>query len=182
MNGTMPSCSSCRASSTQSHCERDRSAISGRSQASFTTWAASLGIRKKELPQIVRLRAEIARLAKVIRAWNREIEAHVRGEAGARRLSDWRMTTTVLALFLQEYECRVLEAAYSYSVSAGLVERQVAVLCADGLMIEKRFYREDLCDTLSKVVLERTGFALVFVKKEMNDHFSEETIARALLG
>src|SRR5262249_35831051 len=46
---TMPSRSSCRASSTQSHCDSDRPSLSGRSQAILTSCSATEG-GKDRLP------------------------------------------------------------------------------------------------------------------------------------
>jgi hypothetical protein len=69
---------------------------------------------------------------------------------------------------LQEFEIRVLEQMFLYCSNKGLIENGVCVLCADGLMIERRFYNENLLTKFAEIIRETIGFNLVFTQKEMN--------------
>jgi hypothetical protein len=75
---------------------------------------------------------------------------------------------SVCSFVLQEYEIRVLEQLFLYCSDNGLIENGVCVLCADGLMIERRFYKENLLTKFAEIIRETIGFNLVFTQKEMN--------------
>lgn len=74
---------------------------------------------------------------------------------------------TVCSYFLQECEVQVLETMFLYCVKNGYIKNDNAVLCADGLMIEKRFYKPQLIQELQNEILIKTGFDLKLSNKAM---------------
>jgi P4 family phage/plasmid primase-like protien len=76
---------------------------------------------------------------------------------------------SVCSYFLQEYENRILEHIYTYCLDNGYIKDNICVLCADGIMIEKKYYNPKLLSDLSIYIFEKTGFKLNFVNKVMNE-------------
>lgn len=74
---------------------------------------------------------------------------------------------TVCSYFLQECEVQVLETMYLYCVKNGYIKNDNAVLCADGIMIEKQFYKPQLIQELQTEILIKTGFDLKLSNKAM---------------
>jgi phage/plasmid-associated DNA primase len=82
-----------------------------------------------------------------------------------------KFSNSVTSYVLQEYEVRILEIVFQYCVSRGYIHDNVCVLCADGLMIERRHYRPELLTELADVVKESTGFVLSFTDKAMDEDY-----------
>ena len=78
---------------------------------------------------------------------------------------------SVCSYFLQEFECRILEAVYLYCVEQKYIVDSVAVLCADGLMIEEQYFKPCLLDELVEVVDKQLGFKVKFTTKEFNQDY-----------
>lgn len=81
-----------------------------------------------------------------------------------------------LSVYLQEYECRILECMYLYFVSKNIIKNNICTLCADGIMVPK-----DNVDDIDKTIKELeqtikniTGFTLKLETKEMDDDYLEE--------
>lgn len=74
---------------------------------------------------------------------------------------------TVCSYFLQECEVQVLEVIYLYCVKNGYIKNDNAVLCADGLMLEKQFFKPQLIQELQAEILAKTGYDLKLSNKPM---------------
>jgi hypothetical protein len=73
---------------------------------------------------------------------------------------------------LQEFESRILEAMYIHCRSLNIIgDDDSAVLCADGIMLETDRCPSDLCEQLTRVVLEKTGFNMRFTNKAMDQAY-----------
>lgn len=81
----------------------------------------------------------------------------------------------VVSYYLQEYECRVLSQMFIYCKENNYIQKNVCVLCADGLMIEKRLYKEELLTAFHDIVLKNIGFDLLFTTKEMKQGYDNLT-------
>jgi hypothetical protein len=77
----------------------------------------------------------------------------------------YNLASSVCSFVLQENEIRVLEKLFLYCSDRGLIENGVCVLCADGLMIERRFYDETLLSKFTDLIKDTLGFSLVFTQK-----------------
>jgi hypothetical protein len=84
---------------------------------------------------------------------------------------DYNINGTTTSYFLQEYEVRILEQLYLYCKTNNLIPNDSVVLCADGLMIETDFYSDELLTIFENICLEKFGFDLKFVKKEMTQDY-----------
>lgn len=84
--------------------------------------------------------------------------------------------SSVVAYYLQEKEVQILEQLYIYSVDKGYIEDNNVVLCADGLMILKENYNDNILLEYENIINERFDMKLKFIKKEMKDIYNEEYI------
>ena len=75
---------------------------------------------------------------------------------------------TACSYFLQECEVQILETIYLYCVKNGYIKNDNAVLCADGLMIEKHLFKPQLIRELQDEILLKTGFDLKLSNKSMD--------------
>lgn len=74
---------------------------------------------------------------------------------------------TACSYFLQECEVQILETIYNYCVKNEYIKNDNAVLCADGIMIEKSLYKPELLSALEVEVQNKLGFAVKFSNKKM---------------
>lgn len=80
---------------------------------------------------------------------------------------------TICSYFLQECEVQVLEVIYLYCVRNGYIKNDNAVLCADGLMLEKQFFKPQLIQELQTEILAKTGYDLKLSNKPMELGYNE---------
>lgn len=85
---------------------------------------------------------------------------------------------SIIAYYLQEYECRMLEIVYKYLNENGFIVDNFCSLCYDGLLVLKnKKLNENICDVLlqlNKEVKKSLGFDVEFKIKEMNEGFDIE--------
>ena len=86
-------------------------------------------------------------------------------------LHQYNLNGSVCSFVLQEYELRVLEQLFLYCSHNGLIENGVCVLCADGLMIQRKHYNPQLLDAFNILINEKLGFNLTFTEKAMTQGY-----------
>ena len=74
---------------------------------------------------------------------------------------------TACSYYLQECEIQVLEVIYKYCVRNKYIRDNNAVLCADGLMIQKKYYEPELIAELEEEIRNNTEFNLKLSNKAM---------------
>ena len=84
---------------------------------------------------------------------------------------DCNVLARITSYVLQEHERRILECVYDYLTVKQAIPEDNAVLCFDGVMILKRFYKGEFLSELSEYVMGKTGFKVDFVQKEMNEGY-----------
>ena len=80
---------------------------------------------------------------------------------------------SVCSFVLQEYEIRVLEQLFLHCSSNNLIDSEVCVLCADGLMIERKFYNPELLNQFTELISRTIGFQLIFTEKPMTQGYEK---------
>jgi hypothetical protein len=83
----------------------------------------------------------------------------------------YNLNGAVMSYFLQEYECQILECMYNYCVKHKYIVNNVCVLCADGFMILKDNFKQELLEELEQEVLSKTGFKIKLTTKEMKQDY-----------
>jgi len=87
--------------------------------------------------------------------------------------SKFNLNGSVCSFFLQEKEILILEHIFKYCVSKEYIKDNIAVLCADGIMIQKKLYKPTLLKELEILVKLKTGFELKFSNKAMDEDYLE---------
>ena len=100
-----------------------------------------------------------------------EANPELKKEVSKRKDDDYNLVGSVVSYFLQEYENRILEAVFFYCVDNRYIINNVAVLCADGMMIEEKYYKESLLSELVDLVDKQFGFKVKFTTKEFNQDY-----------
>lgn len=144
---------------------------------SFETWANDAGIDVNETPatkDIKNLRKELLSIGKVIYEKNKLISAQVKKNKDDKQINEYNEIGSVVSYYLQEIECRILEQLFIYCKSKNLIPGDnVCVLCADGLMIMKEHYYNNLLKEFNQLIKEKFGLDLVFTTKEMTQDYLE---------
>lgn len=83
----------------------------------------------------------------------------------------YNLNGAVMSYFLQEYECQILECMYNYCVKHKYIVNNVCVLCADGFMILKDKFKQELLEELEQEVLLKIGFKIKLTTKEMTQDY-----------
>ncbi len=84
----------------------------------------------------------------------------------------YNLNGSVSSYFLQEKELMILELIFIFCKENKYINSDNnCVLCADGIMINKRSYKDNILTELKNYIFEKTGFNLNFSKKEMNQDY-----------
>jgi hypothetical protein len=78
-----------------------------------------------------------------------------------------------LSYFLQEKEYEILETIYYFCINKGIIKNNIASLCADGIMILKENYNDNILNEFTCEVKKITGFDIEFKIKDMNEDYLE---------
>lgn len=118
-----------------------------------------------------RFREEQARINVIIADANPDLveEVRLRKEEQGDVKTKEDLYKSICAVYLQEYEIRILEQIVIHCTDKKYIQDNVCVLCADGLILEKRLVPDTdaLLEELTEVVFEKTGFRLTFTSKAM---------------
>ena len=142
---------------------------------SFTTWAEEYNINtidKPEIPFIKKLRKELQEIGRIILENNKELAQEIKKNKENHNITIYNEIGGVVSYFLQEYECRILETIFKYCKSKNLIPgNNIAVLCADGIMIKIEFYYDKLLSEFNGLIKEKFGLDLKFTVKEMTQDY-----------
>lgn len=90
---------------------------------------------------------------------------------------------SIVSFYLQEWEIRVLECLYEYCIEQNYIQKNIVVLCADGLMLEETFIKNNnLLIEFNVIVKEKIGFDLGFDTKELDECLTDEQIVEHTLS
>lgn len=143
---------------------------------SLQSWATDNGINLQDIPNWViewsdNLVDELTKIAKIVEDNNPKLVKEVeKGTHGP----EWKRESAILSSFLQEYENRVLEVIYKYSVSKGYIQDGVAVLCYDGIIIKDDARFDEILIEYETEILAKTQFKLKMVGKEFDKAYTIE--------
>lgn len=141
---------------------------------SVESWATNNGINLSDndgLSFVDKFKDEIKTIGKLIESKNTELSKQIEKRKTEQNIKQFNKTGSVCSYFLQEYENQILETIYNYCVENGYIKNSVAVLCADGLMIEKQYYKPELLNVFNNIIKEKLGFDLKFTEKPLNQGY-----------
>ena len=142
---------------------------------SFQTWLKSLKLDLKTEPtQFIKDFIEDRnRYGKEIEDNNADIHAEVIKSKHKQNKYEYNERASVIAIWCQEIENRILETIYKYCVKKGYILKKCAVLCYDGIMIEIENYNDKMLKAFEKLIKDEFGYELKYVSKSMDDNFLE---------
>jgi hypothetical protein len=73
-----------------------------------------------------------------------------------------------LSIYLQEWERKMLEVMYDYSVKHNLIRDSNCVLCFDGIMLEKKYFDPLHIPEMEKEINDKLGFKITLEVKGFN--------------
>ena len=130
-----------------------------------------INLEIEDLPFIKEFKNEFKAIAQVICDNNVELFNMVKNHKLEKK--ETFHNGQVVSYYLQEYECRVLSQLFIYCKENDYIENDVCVLCADGLMIEKRLFKPEILTAFHDLILETVGFDLLFTNKEMKQGYDD---------
>ena len=103
---------------------------------------------------------------------NEEIYIEVIKNKNKRHTKMWNEEATVVSLWCQEIECRILEQMYLYANKKGYIKGKICVLCYDGMMIQKEYYKYEILEEFTKLIKEKFNLNLKYETKEMSQYYT----------
>lgn len=144
----------------------------------FKSWAEDNKINKDEKKFIKDLTFEMIDISKKFESQNSKLLKEIEKKRSNKNEEIDKPASTVLSYVLQQVECEILESIYDYCVENKYIENNICVLCADGIMIEKRLYNDNILKEFENVVKFKHNYDLKFVIKEMNEGYSKEELLK----
>ena len=142
----------------------------------FESWCNNHNIENREpLRFINKFKKELNIIGELIVANNPKLSKEIQKKKEEQHIKEYNLKGSVCSYYLQEYESRILETIYLFCKEKKIIDKSV-VLCADGLMIPKENYKEDLLIEFKDLILKTLGFNLNFTKKDMNQGYSIEQL------
>ena len=141
----------------------------------FESWCKNHNIEGEPFKFITKFKKELNLIGEIIVAKNPKLSKDIQKRKEEQNIKDYNIKGSVCSYYLQEYESRILETIYLYCYEKKIVKNN-CVLCADGLMIPKDYYKPELLIEFKQIVSEKLGFVLNFTNKEMNQGYSIEQL------
>jgi phage/plasmid-associated DNA primase len=140
-------------------------------------------IPDKEIPNDVdNFKHEIGDIHRAITQANphltQQIVAHK--AASGKPAGTYNLNGSVTSYYLQEYESRILEQIYQHCLHHKYIDKGEVMLCADGIILNKKLYHDGIPAELERVIQEKTGFKLQVEPKAMNNGYTAADIKKAL--
>lgn len=134
---------------------------------SFKRWAEINDIKKEEIKFITKFKKELKNIGEIISKHNDELKGYIENKLKDNPKKKKNLVGTIISFVLQEWEYRIIESIYIYCKEKGIINND-AVICADGIMICKDKYNDNLLIEFKDLIYNKIGFELEFVKKDLN--------------
>lgn len=130
---------------------------------SFNRWKKINNIIGDEISYISKLKNEIKNIGLIISDGNPDLKKCIKTKYPKKT----NITGSIMSYVLQEWEYRIIEQIYIYCKDNQIINND-CVICADGIMIANNKYDDNILETFHDLILEKLGFDLKFVIKELN--------------
>ena len=147
----------------------------------FESWCENHNISDNEpLRFISKFKTELNMIGEIIVSRNPKLCKVIQANKELKSIKHYNIKGSVCSYFLQEYESRILECIYLYCMANDYIKNN-AVLCADGIMIPKDNYNDEILDEFKMVIKEKLNFDLNFTTKELNQGYTLEQLQETQL-
>lgn len=128
--------------------------------SALDTWKKenNIDLSINDLEFTIKFKKEISKITKFISYKNKNLKKIIKKEKDA----------SILSYFLQEKEFLILSDIYKFLVDNNYINNNNAVLCFDGIMIEKNLYDNNLINKLEERIKNKFNIPLKFSVKDMN--------------
>lgn len=125
------------------------------------------------MKHIIQFKEEFDMITSLIAYYNPDLSEKVKEikKEQGKKEGEYNFFGSVCSFFLQEVEIRCLEIMFKHCVDNKYIKNDICVLCADGLMIETKYYDVKILTEFKQIVKEQTGLDLNFSTKEMNQDY-----------
>lgn len=141
---------------------------------SFKTWLKEVNLEPNIEPiEFIRnfiVEREI--YGKSIEDANDDIYLEIQSMKTKRHIYNYNDTASVVSIWCQEIELRILEELYKYCLTKKYIKNKIAVLCFDGIMIESKNYKPDILKEFTSIIKSKYGYNLTFTNKLLDQGFN----------
>lgn len=121
--------------------------------------------------KILKFINQIDKIMQVIYDNNPLLVERVKNKKINNGLSLYNLKGSVCSYYLQDKECAILEEIYIYCKNKGLILNDNCVLCADGLMIQKKLFKNGLLLDLNNLIKNKFDINVNFSNKLMDQDY-----------
>lgn len=140
---------------------------------SFKNWEIDEKIKiNDEIDFINNFKSDIQKIGQLILDNNIEIKKEVENRKKLCNDNKYNEKGSVVSYYLQEIECQILEILYLHCVEKGYINNNIGILCADGLMILKENYNNNILNEFNEIIKNKFDFDLQFTTKDLNEGYS----------
>ena len=144
---------------------------------SFNSWIHNNNIDIKEPTQFINdFQNEIKLIGEIIISNNIKLKQIIEKHKEDKHIINYNIKGSICSYFLQDYECKILETIYTYCIENKYIINNNAVLCADGLMLEKSLFKSEFLNEFNILIKNTFGLDLKFINKEMNQGYTCDEI------
>jgi len=141
----------------------------------FDNWANDNNIEMKTQTNfIIGLKEELKKIGAIFNNEYKDLHDLIEKSKKSKNASNYNISSSVLSYVLQEWECQILETMYIYMTKKNYIKNRECILCADGIMIDKNTYKDELLNELYDEVFKTHGLSINFVKKDMDKDYLNE--------
>jgi P4 family phage/plasmid primase-like protien len=145
---------------------------------SIKQWRKDFNVEETidELPTIQQFKDEFSTIANIIVEYNPELRNTILEIKGKENKNVTNLVGSVCSYYLQEYEHRILNELFLYCQEQEIIQNNICVLCADGIMLQQHLFKPELLQTFKELIISKLGFNLNFIVKDMNNGFDINTL------
>ena len=146
----------------------------------FENWAKDV-LKSKDVEPIQFIKdfvEERQKYGDAITQANEEIYLEVIKNKNKHHTDMWNEEATVVSIWCQEIECRILEQMFLYAKKKGYVKNKCCVLCYDGIMIQKEYFKYEILNEFTNLIKNKFNLDLKYETKEMTQYYTMPEILK----
>jgi hypothetical protein len=125
---------------------------------------------------IENLEKELTDIKTIIMNANPDLINAVKLDKANRKIKKYNLINTSMSIYLQDFECRILEQIYIYCVDNKYIVGNNCILSYDGIMISRKKYKPDLLCELERHIYDTLNIKIKLINKPMDEALPIEHI------
>jgi hypothetical protein len=140
----------------------------------YSYWIKDNNLTGSQLKSVLLFKKEFEQFQVILKNNNPELEQKILS------IKQTNINGSLSSYYLQEKESIILETLYLYAKENKYIINDNVVLCADGMMIEKKLFNEKLLNEFTELIKNKFDIDLTFEIKQMNENYSDDIINNSL--